>query len=117
MKLTDKDAKKLMKRADCLELDDSIRNMVQEEFEESGISELQFVKDEINYIIEMYEEDGTLLSGDLEQAKIIIKETKNGKTMPFLIPSLQPKYKVYQVENAKRTLREYRRLKRLQRTF
>ena len=117
MKLTDKEAIKLRKKANCCDLDDNISTMPQDEFEESGRSELQFVQDEIEYLVDMYEEDGTIYSEDLEQAQEILRATKNGKQMPLYADSLLPRYRPWEVENAKSTVSEYRRLKRLQKTF
>lgn len=115
MKLTNKEAIALRKKAKCCDLDENISTMPQDEFDDSGRSELQFVQDEIEYLIDMYEEDGTIYSEDLEIAREILRETKNGKEMP--LDSLRPRYRPWQVENAKSTVSEYRRLKRLQKSF
>ena len=111
MKMTDKTAIRYLKRADCAELTESIRNFPEEE--RDGQSDIDILRQELDYIVELYEEDGTLLSNDLQESRRIMKETNNGRTMPISMQTLKPRYSPWRVQTAKKTINEYRRLKRI----
>lgn len=114
MKFTDKTSIRLLKRLDCSELTESIRTLPEDEAK--GQADIDILRQELDYIIELYEEDGTLFSEDLEISKRIMRETRNGKTMPCRITEghqIRFIYTPAQVQNAKRTINEYRRLKRI----
>lgn len=115
MKLTDKEAKKILKRANCYDLEYNIETYPEDE--RDGKTDLEILRDELDYLVDLYDDDGNIYSEDLEIAREILRETKNGKVMPCYGDTLIPKYYKSQVSSARRTVNEYRRLKRLQGTF
>lgn len=111
MKITDKEVKKELNRVRSFELYESMETYPEEERE--GRTDIQILADECSYIISNFEEDGHVLCDDLEKAKEIIKETKNGKVMPLWKETLTPVYSTRDIENARNTINEFRRLKNL----
>lgn len=111
MKITDKEVLKELKRARSYELYESLETYPEDERE--GRSDMQMLADECSYIISCFEENGHVLGDDLERAKEIIKETKNGKVIPLWSQSLTPMYSKHDIENARNAINEYRRLKNL----
>jgi hypothetical protein len=69
--------------------------------------------DECEYVIEFFEESGCRTYEDLEEAKRIIKETKNGKIIPLWSESLEPMYSKRDIQGARDIINEYKRLKSL----
>lgn len=114
-KITDKEAIKILRRANCTELTESVKSYPEDE--RDGKSDIEIVRDELDYIVELYEEDGTLLSEDLNISRNILRDTKNGKVILISVKTLKPIYSKYRIDMSKRTVNEYRRLKRLQGTF
>ena len=109
MKITDKEVLKEMKRIRSGELWMSVDSYPDDE--RDGRTDEQFVADELSYILSCFEEDGHVLYDDLNGAKEILRETKNGKVIPFWSGSLQPKYRPSDIQNARDAVNEYRRLK------
>ena len=111
MKITDPEVKRLLKRANSVDLDERVYSFPEEE---RGIqTDMDIFIDELAYLIDLYDSDGTIFSEDLETARGIMKATDNGKVMPLYPDSLLPRYRKYEVDNARDTINEYRRLKRL----
>lgn len=108
MKITDKVALAELKKVNSNELYDTVRDYPDNE--RDGRSDLEFLADEVSWHLSCYNEDGHYWKEDLDEAKEILKETKNGKVQVMLLPSLQPKYKAYQVDRAKAIVSEYKRL-------
>lgn len=111
MKFTDEKAKKIFKRIMCDEVSESIETFPEEERE--GRTDLQIINEEVDYFLYMFEEEGTVFSEDLENAKAVMKETQNGKIIPLRLYDFKPKYARWEVEACKRTIAEYRQLKRI----
>lgn len=107
MKITDKVALAELKKVKSNELYETIKDYPDDE--RDGRSDLQFLADEVSYQISCFNEDGHNWNEDLTEAKEILKETKNGKVIPYY-PNLQPKYRSWQIDNAKALISEYRRL-------
>lgn len=110
MKLTDTEALKELNRVKSGALWESISEYPEEE--RDGRSDMEMLADEVSWLIYCTHEEGC---GEWEQAiraKEIMKETKNGRVMP-LLPDLQPKYKQYEVENARALINENRRIENL----
>ena len=116
MKITDKEALKMIKIVRYGELEESIRSYPEDE--RDGRSDMQFLADEVSYYISLYEEDGTVFSEDLAEAKAFMRESKNGTVIPCYatIPP-RPKYTpaglANRLDSARRTINEYRRLRSL----
>lgn len=109
MKITDKIALREMKLVRCPDLDETVA--LYPEDERDGRSDLQFLADEVSYIRSCYEENGHVFCDDLERAREILRVTKNGKVMPLWPNSLIPMYNKRDIENARYTINEYRRIR------
>ena len=117
MKISDKEVLKQLKIVRSSDLEDSIKTLQEDEVE--GRTDMQVLKDELEYLLSLYDEGGTLHSEDLEQAREFMRETKNGKVMPcYNTFPPTPKYTVtrleLEVERARNTINEYNRLKSLE---
>ena len=115
MKITDKEAIKILRRAQSMDLDEYVSTYPEDE--RDGKTDIEIVRGELDYLVELYEEDGTIFSEDLEISLAILRETKRGKIIPINVYTLKPVYTKSRIESCKRTVNEYRRLKRLQGTF
>lgn len=112
MKFTDKEALKIFKSIKCYEVKESIESYPEEE--RGDKTDLVIIRDEVDYFVYMFEEVDGVFKGSLEESREILRKTNNGKTCRILLPSLKPEYQPYEIERAKRTISEYRQLKRLQ---
>lgn len=112
MKFTDKEALKIFKSIKCYELKESIESYPEDE--RDGKTDLIIIRDEIDYYAYMFEEVDGVFKGSLEESREILRKTNNGKTCRILLPSLKSEYQPYEIERAKRTVSEYRQIKRLQ---
>ena len=111
MKITDREALQLLKRANSETLWEYVDAYPEDELDNQ--SELDLVMDELEYLIFMYEDEGTIHYDNLRYSKMVLKETHNGKTMPVTLPDFEFKYTKQEVQDAKDTVNEYKRLKRL----
>ena len=108
MRLTDKEALKEIKMARSGELEMAIDEYPDDE--RDGRSDMQMLADELSYILSCYTEDGHVLSDDLNRAREILRETKNGKVIPLWKESLKPIYRPHDIQIARDTINEHRRL-------
>lgn len=108
MRITDKEAKRELKLVNSCDLNESVENYP--EHERAGRTDLQFIADEISYIISLYLEDDTAHYDDLNWAKEVLRATKNGKVFPVWKSTLRPVYNNNDVYIAKNIINEYRRL-------
>lgn len=113
MKIKDKEVLKHLKTVRCCDLEESISTLPDDE--KCGRTDMEILKDELDYFLGLYEEGGTCHSEDLEQAREFMKETKKGTVIPCwnTIPPM-PKYSTTQLEirlqQARNTINEYNRL-------
>lgn len=107
MKITDKVALAEIKKVRSCVLEDFIDEYPDDE--RDGRSDLEFLADEVSYHISCYNEEGHCWKDDLEEAKEILRETKNGKVIPLYLPSLEPKYTARDIERSKDIVNEYKR--------
>ena len=116
MKITDKEVLRQLKIVNCPDLEENIKTIPECEVNER--SDLEILKEELEYLLDLYESEGCCRNECLMQAKSFMRETKKGKVMPCYntFPPV-PKYTVEQLklklEGAKDILNEYARLKRL----
>ena len=110
MILTDKKAISIYKRLKMAELVESIDDYPEDE--RDGRDDLQFLADEISYFRSCYEEDGHTFCESLEQARELLRETRNGKNIPLDPRTLKPKYGYYpsDIDSAKSIIAEYKQL-------
>ena len=108
MKITDKNVKKWIKAIGSEQLYEMVEGYPENELD--GRSEIQLFTDELSYAISNYEEDGHVWHDDLEESREILRATKNGKVIPYTY-DFRPVYRKSDIENARNTVNEYRRMK------
>lgn len=108
MKLTDTNALNELKKARSSELDEAINSYPEDE--RDGRTDLQMLADELSYILSNFEESGHVLCDDLAHAKEVLYKTKYGKVIPLWQSTLTPVYSKSDIEIAKSTINEYKRL-------
>ena len=111
MKFTDKTAEKIFKSIKCYEVKESIADYPEDE--RDGKSDLDIIREEVEYFIYMFEEVDGPFKESLASAREILRRTKNGKVEPIYLPSFKPVYQPDEIEQAKRCIRDYRQLKRI----
>lgn len=111
MKLTDEKVLKMLAKVRSSELEEMLETYPEDE--RSGRTDEEMLLNELSYLLETYEGYGFTQAEDFQRAKRILKETKYGKVMPYYFPACIPKYKEWEVEEAKDMVNEYNRLKRL----
>ena len=110
MKLTDQEAIKALKKVRVYDLEQMISDYPEDE--RDGRSDWDMIANEAGWLLDALNEDENANHEALLEAREILRETHNGKTMPILVPSLKPKYKEYQVRDAKEFVNMYNRLVR-----
>jgi len=118
MTITDKKALAELKKINSCELDEYVDSYPNDE--RFGRSDMQIIADEMSYIISCFEEAGHVLYEDLEQAREILRKTKNGKVIPYIVINGVPKYPRYRqsdIEIARSSINEYKRLKNAMKRF
>ena len=88
MEIKDKEVLKLLNRVNCYDLRNGIELFPEEE--RDGKSDMEIFLEELDYLLELFEEDSTLRD-DLIEARDFIKKTKNGKVI-LLNGDLSPVY-------------------------
>ena len=111
MKIKDSKVLKLLEEAKCLELEENIESISTKEI--NGMTDKEVLRDEVDYLIDLYKENNTLHNDNLKQAKKIMKETNCGITMPLDVITLKPKYTTQELIISKNIINEYERLKKL----
>ena len=108
MTFTDKEAVKELNRARSFELHCRIEDYP--EYEREGRSDFQILADELSWLLDNFNEDGHCLHDDLEDAREILRETKNGKVIPLWKDSLKPMYSSSRIKGCRDIVNEYNRL-------
>lgn len=111
--LTDERAKKLLASANSYELEYRISIQEIDDPYFQGMTDMELLKEEADYLLGMYDEGGTVFSDELEEARHILRRTKNGKIIPMENFAPIKRYNPRAVEWAKTVVNEYRRLKSL----
>lgn len=115
MKFIDEEAKTYLQKARSARLDEQIKEI--DELDREGRSDLKILYDEVNYLVDLYMDDDTVPREEYLDAKKIMRETENGKCMPFNPITFKARYSSRQVSDAKALVNEVRRLKRLSDTL
>jgi hypothetical protein len=110
--LKDRTAINILKRARSSDLEYNIQTFPEEE--RDGKTDLEILRDEMDYLISMYEEEGTIYSNDLEEAREILRETRYGKAN-IITSDFRLKYSDWDIQRSRATVNEYNRLKLLMR--
>lgn len=111
MTITDKRALKIVKSIKCYEAKESIESYPEEE--RNGKTDLDIILSELEYFAYMFEEVDGVYKGDLDESREILRKTHNGKSIPISLTTLKPIYSEWRINSAKKTVSEYRQLKRL----
>ena len=111
MNIADAEVLKELKRVRSCDLEDSLLDYPEDE--RDGRSDMQCLADELSWILSNYKEDGHVLCDDLQEAREIIRETKNGKVIPLWQGTLQPMYSKSRIQSCRDTINEYNRLQSL----
>lgn len=110
MTITDKNVIKWLKAIGCCALYEMIEYITDAEIDNR--SDIQVFADELSYCISNYNEEGHLWQEVLQQARELMRETKNGKVIPLDHRTLKPKngYRPEDITIAKDTINEYKRM-------
>ena len=111
MTITDKEALKELKKVRSGELEMSVDGYPEDE--RDGRTDMQVIADELSWILSNFNEDGHTLHDDLQEAREILRETKNGKVIPLWKSTLKPMYTQSRIQCCRDTINEYNRLKNL----
>ena len=114
MKITDKEVAKIVRYINMAELTESLDTFPEEE--RNGKRDDEILVEEINWFLEWgYLSEGTVYYDDLERSREIIKKTKGGREIPCKVSEfwkLTPYYSESDIERAKHTISEFKRLSR-----
>ena len=110
MKITNNEVIKILKKVKSYELEQRLEDYPEDEVD--GRSDMEMLKNELDWLIDNFEDEGCIIHEALMEAKQIIRETKNG-CIPLNPYTLKPKYKDYIIKQAHDDVNEYNRLKRL----
>ena len=110
MTITDNNVIKWLKAIGSFHLYEMIEYITDAEIE--GRSDIQVFADELSYCISNYNEEGHMWHEDLQQARELMRETKNGKVIPLDHRTLKPKngYWPSEITIAKDIILEYKRM-------
>lgn len=110
--IKDKQIIKWLEAIGCERLYDTMESHLEDEAELDGRTELQLFVDELSYCISNYNEDGHCWHDTLEEARELMRETKNGTVIPLDSRTLKPKagYGPWDIEGAKGVINEYKRM-------
>ncbi len=112
MIIQDKNVKRWLKIANCMELTESMETFP--ENERDGKSDLQILADEVSYRLSLYTEEGTCTGEEYKEAVQFLKEVRGGKIPCWNTIPPTPKYTPIQLQNrtreAKAVVNEYKRL-------
>lgn len=111
MNITDKEVQKKIKRLGMFELTESIESWSEEE--RDGRTDMEIFSHEVSHFYNLYCDGDTIFNEDLREAKEVLRRTKYGKVIPLWKDTLKPIYSENRIIQAKNTVNEFKRLKRL----
>lgn len=109
MKIKDKEVLKMIEKVRSYQLEEDIYNYP--ENERDGRTDVEFFADEVSYIVGLYNEQSATAE-DYERAKEILSKTKYGKQNVY-ISGYGFRYRQSEIDEAKKSVNEYKRLCRL----
>lgn len=110
MKLTDKDVIKELKRVRILDLDEMLSDYPEDD--RDGRSDWDMVANEAGWLLDSFRDDSHANYEALEEARELIRETKNGKVFHGLLTSVELKRKQNEVYSARELINMVNRLTR-----
>ena len=110
MKLTDQEAIKALKKVRCYDLEQMIEDYPEDE--RDGRTDWDMIANEAGWLLDAFNEDENANHEALQEARDVIRETKNGKVFPGLLTSAQLKTWQFRVQDARDLINMYNRLTR-----
>lgn len=110
MKLTDTEAIKALQKVRCYDLEMMLSDYP--ENERDGRSDWDMIANEAGWLLDGFRSDDHANYEALEEAREIIRETKNGKVFPGLLTSVQLASYRIRVQDARDLINMVRRLER-----
>lgn len=110
MKLTDLEAIKALKKVRVYDLEQMISDYPEDE--RDGRSDWDMIANEAGWLLDALNEEENANHEALLEAREVLRETKYGKVMPISVYTLKPKYRPYEVQQAKDFVNMYNRLTR-----
>lgn len=109
MKLTDKSAITALKKVRIYDLEQMIEDYPEDEVD--GRSDWEMIANEAGWLLDALNEDGNANHDALEEARELIRETKNGTVFHGLLTSVQLEHERLRVQDARDFINMYNRLK------
>ena len=110
MKLTDTEAIKALKKVRIIDLEEMIDEYPEDE--RDGRSDWDMIASEAGWLLDGFHSDDHANYEALQEAKELIRETKNGTVFRGLLTSAQLKYMEYKVQDARDLINMVNRLER-----
>lgn len=104
-----------LQETNVVELTANMQTAFVERDADDNRTDMEILKEELDYLLEMYEDKGTWQNEEYTHAKKLLKETQNGKVIPLDIVTFKPKIPMSDIERARDIVAEKERLKALKR--
>lgn len=110
MKLTDAEAIKALKKVRCYDLEERLSDYPEEE--RDGRTDWDMIANEAGWLLDSFHDDSCANYEALEEAKELVRETKNGTVFPGLLTSIQLQSYRIRVQDARDLINMVNRLAR-----
>ena len=110
MKLTDAEAIKALKKVRCYDLEERLSDYPEEE--RDGRTDWDMIANEAGWLLDSFHDDSCANYEALEEAKELVRETKNGTVFPGLLTSIQLRSYCIRVQDARDLINMVNRLAR-----
>ena len=110
MKLTDAEAIKALRKVRCYDLEMMLADYPEDE--RDGRTDWDMIANEAGWLLDAFNEEENANHEALEEAKDIIRQTKNGTVFPGLLTSVQLKSWEIRVQDARDLINMVNRLTR-----
>ena len=110
MKLTDTEAIKALKKVRVYDLEQMIDDYPEDE--RDGRTDWDMIANEAGWLLDSLNEDGNANHEALEEARELLRETKNGTIFHGLLTSVQLQTMQFKVQDARDYINMYNRLTR-----
>ena len=111
MKLTDTEAIKALKKVRCCDLEDMLHDYPEDE--RDGRTDWDMIANEAGWLLDSFRDDSHANYEALEDARELVRETKNGTVFKGLLTSVELKRKQNEVYSARELINMVNRLTRL----
>ena len=110
MKLTDVEAIKALRKVRCYDLEMMLSDYPEDE--RDGRTDWDMIANEAGWLLDAFNEDENANHEALQEARQILRDTKNGKVFPGLLTSTQVKSWQIRVQDARDLINMVNRLTR-----